>query len=350
MEMDIWNTYEPIKNTVTVELGEEISQSPEDYIQSGNKTAVKETKLDMEKVVVEKTGTYDVEASYKDKSAKFQIKIVDTTKPELTLTEAAKGYKVIVGKEKKASELIKSVEDLSGIEKLSFGEGYTKEVSDKKGIELLEQYSFVFPEVGEQKITISAVDNNKNVAEETITVKVVEDYINHVSGFMDRNVVKGTADVDWMDGITWDDKIKSVTADASGVDVNTVGEYTVKYNILGDDNETIVVKENKVRVTEPYGMPVSSAGGYAGNRNNSGGTGASGGNSGGSGGYSYSAGGSGNSGSSGGSSSGGSSGGSGNGSGGSGHQPGQSWEGNKTDEGDIDYNGNTGESGTWNPF
>lgn len=272
---NIWNTYEPIKNTVTVELGEEISQSPEDYIQSGNKTAVKETKLDMEKVVVEKTGTYDVEASYKDKSAKFQIKIVDTTKPELTLTEAAKGYKVIVGKEKKASELIKSVEDLSGIEKLSFGEGYTKEVSDKKGIELLEQYSFVFPEVGEQKITISAVDNNKNVAEETITVKVVEDYINHVSGFMDRNVVKGTADVDWMDGITWDDKIKSVTADASGVDVNTVGEYTVKYNILGDDNETIVVKENKVRVTEPYGMPVSSAGGYAGNRNNSGGTGAS---------------------------------------------------------------------------
>ena len=157
---------------------------------------------------------------------------------------------------------------------------------------------------------------------------------------MNLNVNQGESK-DWMEYITWDEKIKSVTPDASGIDLNTPGEYTLKYNILGDDNETKVVKEVNVTVLAPLITYDSSGNGSAGSGYSGagGGTRRSGGSSGSGGSYGGS-----------GSSNGGSSG-SGNSGSGNGMQPGQSWEGTKTDEGYIDgSNGNTYEEGTWDPW
>ena len=88
---------------------------------------------------------------------------------------------------------------------------------------------------------------------------MLEDYKSHISGFAERTIVSGTANVDWLEGITWDEKIVSVTPDAAGVDLNTVGECKVVYHILGDDNETEIIEEVKVFVIEAYGMPGETA-------------------------------------------------------------------------------------------
>ena len=134
----------------------------------------------------------------------------------------------------------------------------------------------------------------------------------------------------------------------SGVDVNTPGEYALKYIIKGDDKETTVEKTVKVTVVTPtqaqsmadagstvrtsQGTKSKSAPSSSGSRGSGSGNRSSG---------SSSSSGSGSSGS-------GSSGSSNNGSNNNGWTPGQTWEGNKTGEGTIDnYNGNTYEDFTW---
>ena len=147
-----------------------------------------------------------------------------------------------------------------------------------------------------------------------------------------------------MNGITKDEKVLEVAPDASGVDVNTPGEYALKYIIKGDDKETTVEKTVKVTVVTPaqaqsmadagstvrtsQGTKSKSAPSSSGSRGSGSGNRSSG---------SSSSSGSGSSGS-------GSSGSSNN----NGWTPGQTWEGNKTGEGTIDnYNGNTYEDFTW---
>lgn len=335
-----FNVYEPIKKTFVMELGDKLSKKPEDYIQAGNKKALEKTKLNMKDVDNMKTGTYKAEATYKDKKAAFEIEVKDTTAPEITLTDKAEGYKAIVGKKVPARELIETVEDLSNeIKTITVDEEYCRK-KDTDSKEKLDQFEILCPKVGEQEVTVTATDYSGNTATKKFTMKVIEDYIQHVGGFMNLNVNQGEGK-DWMEGITWDEKIKSVTPDDSGIDLNTPGEYTLKYNILGDDNETKVVKEVKVTVLAPLITYDSTGNGSAGSGYSGagGGTRRSGGSSGSGGSYGGSGGGSGS-----GSSNGGSSG------SGNGMQPGQSWEGTKTDEGPIDYNGNTGESGTWDPW
>ena len=132
-----------------------------------------------------------------------------------------------------------------------------------------------------------------------------------------------------------------VTADASKVDLNTAGEYTLTYVVKGDDKETTVAKEVKVTVVTPQkaqeladnGSSVKTTGGTKKKTTRSSGSRSS------SGGSSKSSGGKKSSGSS-------SSGSSNYGS--SGFKPGQTWEGTTTGSGVIDnYNGNTYEDFTW---
>lgn len=359
-----YNRYEAKSSVVELELGKQLSKDCGKYIYA-NTDALKETELDLSKVDFSKPGEYAVTAKYKKKTAKFTVKIQDTTAPVIKLKKEE--YKAVIGKTVKASDVIEDVKDAAEIKEISFGK---HEIGlDKENENILERTGFKLDKIGKAKIKITAEDVNGNIGKVTLQVKVVEDYLAHVSGFKDFTVEQGSS-IDWMQGINQDEKILEVKADASQVDLEKPGDYTLTYKITGDDKETVVEKSVKVTVVSPAdaqalanaGNTVQTTNGvkaavqpksnYSGNA--SGGGSRSNGNSY-SGGYSsggYSGSSSSGSSSSGGSSSGGSTGSS---SGSSSWQPGQSWQGTQTDQGYIgggseDSNGNTYESGTWNPW
>ena len=192
-----------------------------------NKTALKKTVLDLSKVDQEKVGKYQAKASCDKKSVTFEVEIVDTTKPKLTLVKAESGsYQAVVGQILNGTALMESVEDLAGIKTISFSDGQTD--GNKESENPVEQVALKWDEVGEKEVTISVEDNSGNVTKETVKVKVVEDYLAHVTGMQDLTVEQGSS-IDWMAGITKDEKVLEVTADASKVDLNTAGEYTLTY-------------------------------------------------------------------------------------------------------------------------
>lgn len=335
-----YNEYSAKEPVVKVELGDKISEKPEDYVKA-NKTALKKTVLDLSKVDQKKVGKYQAKASYDKKSVTFEVEIVDTTKPKLTLVKTESGsYQAVVGQTLNGTALMESVEDLAGIKTISFSDGQTD--GNKESENPVEQVALKWDEVGEKEVTISVEDNSGNVTKETVKVKVVEDYLAHVTGMQDLTVEQGSS-IDWMAGITKDEKVLEVTADASKVDLNTAGEYTLTYVVKGDDKETTVTKEVKVTVVTPQkaqeladsGSSVKTTGGTKKKTTRSSGSRSSSGKS------SKSSGGKKNSG--------------GASSGGSGFKPGQTWEGTTTGSGYIgsgnaDTGANTYEEGTWNPF
>ena len=206
-----YNEYSAKETVVKVELGDKLSEKPEDYVKA-NKTALKKTVLDLSKVDQKKVGKYQAKASYDKKSVTFEVEIVDTTKPKLMLVKTESGsYQAVVGQTLNGTALMEAVEDLAGIKTISFSDGQTD--GNKESENPVEQVALKWDEVGEKEVTISVEDNSGNVTKETVKVKVVEDYLAHVTGMQDLTVEQGTS-IDWMAGITKDEKVLEVTADA----------------------------------------------------------------------------------------------------------------------------------------
>lgn len=237
-----YNRFEPKEKTVTVELGDKLGTDPASYIDANDK-ALSGTKLDASNVDMEKTGTYTLTASWKDKKIDIKVKVADTTAPTVKLKETE--FQTIVGTSIPAGDIIETMDDKAGIKEVSFDKGTEKTEVDSE--DLLEQTVLKCEEVGTQTVQVIVTDNNGNETRKKIQVKVVEDYLAHVSGIQDITITQGDTP-DWMSGITTDEKILEITPDASAVDVNTPGEYTLKYTIKGDDNETTIEQEVKVTV------------------------------------------------------------------------------------------------------
>ncbi len=237
-----YNRFEPKQETVTVELGDKFKTDPAAYIDAGEK-ALSETKLDASGLDMEKTGIYTLTASWKDKKINIKVKVADTTAPTVKLKETE--FQTTIGTAIPAGDIIEKMEDKAGIKEVSFDQGTEKTGTDSK--DLLDQVSLRCEEVGTQTIQVIVTDNNGNETKKKIKVKVIEDYLAHVSGIQDITITEGETP-DWMEGITADEKVLEVTADASAVDVGTPGEYTLTYIIKGDDNETMVEQEVKVTV------------------------------------------------------------------------------------------------------
>lgn len=239
--------YEPIQKEYTVELGVEPDLDAENYIHA-NEKALKNTKMDFSSVNFEKTGEYKAKAICGEKTVEFVVVVEDTISPEVILAVDEGEYQAIVGKEIKASELIKSVEDKAGIESISFKENQI-EIGGGDG-NILDTVGLKYDVSGNYKAVFIASDKNGNITEEEIDIKIVEDYLAHVQGIKDLTVEQGSS-IDWMDGISSDEKVLEVTADAAGVDLNAPGEYTLNYIIKGDDNETTVEQAVKITVVTP---------------------------------------------------------------------------------------------------
>ena len=248
-----YNRFEPKQETVTVELGDKFQTDPAAYIDAGEK-ALSETKLDASGLDMEKTGTYTLTASWKDKKINIKVKVADTTAPTVKLKETE--FQTTIGTAIPAGDIIEKMEDKAGIKEVSFDQGTEKTGTDRK--DLLDQVSLRCEEVGTWAVEVIVTDNNGNETKKKIKVKVVEDYLAHVSGIQDITITEGETP-DWMEGITTDEKILEVTADASVVDVNTPGEYTLTYIIKGDDNETTIKQEVKVTVKKKVVQQVQAS-------------------------------------------------------------------------------------------
>lgn len=283
------NRFETKQEVVTLEYGEDLSKDCAEYIDANEET-LKKTVLDMSNLDNMKEGTYEVTASFGDKKVSFQVEVKDTVKPEVTLLSNGK-YTCVAGNVLTAVQVVSKMDDKAGIQSVAFAESQT--VIESESDNLLDAVGLKYDKAGTYENKVSVTDTNGNKQEKVITVEVVEDYLAHVSGFKDITVEQG-ASVDWMDGITKDDKIAKIEVDASAVDLNTAGSYEVTYKIHGDDGKTVVDKKVKVTVTTPVvtynpqnnssscgrsssgGRGSSSSGGYGGS---SGGSGGSSGNS-----------------------------------------------------------------------
>lgn len=96
----------------------------------------------------------------------------------------------------------------------------------------------------------SASDTPKEVVM-TETEEVVNiDYLTYVKGLKDWTVEKGVK-TDFMSGVTYDEKqILSVSANATKVDVNTVGKYDLVYTIIPKESG-LFTKKVTVEVVDP---------------------------------------------------------------------------------------------------
>ncbi len=250
-----YDKYVPIKEVVTVELGESLTESAKDYIDA-NEKHLKDTKLDFSKVDYSKVGEYEVTAKCGNKQAVFKVEVEDTTPPAVTM-KPGEEYRVIVGQILKAVDMVEAVEDLAGIKSVVFKDSQVP-VESETPEDLLSCIGLKYDKAGSYENEVIITDNSGNETKQPVKVVVVEDYLSHVTGFHDITTTRGTV-VDCMNGITYDEKVTGVTADTSAVDFNTVGEYTVTYTISGDDGVTTVTQTAKVIVTEPVKATVKSS-------------------------------------------------------------------------------------------
>ncbi|GAA4074539.1 hypothetical protein [Amphibacillus indicireducens] len=239
-----FNSFEAKHESVTIELGTEISANPSDYIEA-REAILSATEIDKSSVDIHTANTYMLYASWRNKTVEIDVIVKDTVSPTIILKELEKDS-VLVNTELTAMDFIESIEDQAGIKSIKF-ETNQVELTEVDSLDTV----FKFDTAGIQNVKVYAEDMSGNITETSFSLKVIEDYLAHAEGFSDIKTVQGITP-DWLSGITMSEKIVDITADDSGVDINTPGNYTLNYYIYGDDNETVVTKGVSVKVIEDY--------------------------------------------------------------------------------------------------
>ena len=217
------------RDTFIYEYGSEISTAPQHYI-NANEAILSQVVLNFSELKNE-IGIYKVSATYLGVEYPFYIKIVDTTKPVVTLKASI--FNVKLNTEIKAIDLIEKVEDNSEITAYFKGEGEEKSTSK------------VFKEKGSYVEWIVVEDKAGNQSA-TLRVKIVAGENGNkptLTGIDNIEVLKGSSfnplnGVEATDGngnnIT--EKIKILK---NNVNINEVGEYEVIYSVTNDKGHTL---------------------------------------------------------------------------------------------------------------
>lgn len=240
-----YNNYELKQDTVTIELGDKLPEE-QDYYVISNENAVKNTTLDFSAVDLKKAGSYEAAACYKDKIFPFTVVVQDTTKPTVKLANDGK-FELIEGGSLSGKEVVADAADLSGIASIVFSDNVTV---DKEKKDMLEAISLTYDKEGDYTNTCTVTDENGNAATANISIHVKADYKNHISGFQDWVIEAGSTGIDFLSGITPDDRILSVEPDMETVDLTAPGEYQLAYNITGDDEESVLQEQVTVTVLD----------------------------------------------------------------------------------------------------
>ena len=70
------------QSTVTLELGDELSENVEDYLQNLDEKILKGASLDLSAVDETKVGSYNAAVAYDGKNYPFTVEVKDTTSPQ----------------------------------------------------------------------------------------------------------------------------------------------------------------------------------------------------------------------------------------------------------------------------
>lgn len=204
----------------TIELGEDVSASPEDYLQ-GLDFAVTRSEVITDEVDTYKVGSYDVIIHHAWQDFTVKINIQDTTPPSL---EAASYLVCLQNGEKYDKEKFDiNAYDLSGDvdvslsqDRVSYGQAVT------------------YDKNGEYELQVRARDINGNEAFKSVRVLVdtpPEFICNQPDYYLAIN-----SEIDYMEGVTaFDEKDGTLTdkvvVDASAVDMSKPGNYNIKYYV-----------------------------------------------------------------------------------------------------------------------
>lgn len=105
-----------------------------------------------------------------------------------------------------------------------------------------------YPEVGTMVNAVIVTDADGNTIEKEFTVNVIENLLWNTQGIGDKSYLVGSVDVNFMDGIAWNEKIQAVTCDSSQVNLGAAGQYPLIYSIVANDADLAAGEEPTIRV------------------------------------------------------------------------------------------------------
>ncbi|QQY27136.1 DUF5011 domain-containing protein [Thomasclavelia ramosa] len=217
------------RDTFVYEYGSEISTKPQDYI-NANEAILSQVILNFSNLKNE-IGEYKVSATYLGVEYPFYIKIVDTTKPVVTLK--ASTFNVHLNTEVYAIDLIEKVEDNSDIAAYFIdenGEKSTHKVFTQKG-------SYV------ERIIVEDQAGNQSAS---LRVKIVAGQNGNnptLTGIDDIEVLKNSK-FNPLDGVkatdgSGNDITKNIKILKNNVNTDKVGDYEVIYSITNDKGHNL---------------------------------------------------------------------------------------------------------------
>ena len=212
-----------LKSEYTLELGELLSK--EDLLFNPERDDNMLKQDDIDAINDSGIGEYTVASQVGENVCRIQV--VDTTPPELVLTDLS----VYQGEKVTLDSFVESCFDVSGDVQISF---ITEPDVNTLGI---------------QTITIEATDINGNTTTATATLGVVEDKTPPVISGLSTLTVAKRSNPDYLAGVSAVDKVDGVcevTCDSRGVDLTTAGTYYVTYTSKDKDGNVAKVKRTVI--------------------------------------------------------------------------------------------------------
>ena len=228
-----------IRSNVFLEYGNKLTKNdllfkPEEYADT-----VSQEEID--KINSCDVGEYDLKSTFDGKEYITKIVIKDTIVPELVL----KNVTLYTGQ---------TISDVNQ---------FVEKANDAAGVTLNMLSQIDYSIIGDQDITIEAVDGHNNKVSQTAKLTIKEDKEGPVfSGLSDLKVTKGSS-VDFKKGVTAKDAKDGeveFTVDSNSVKLNTAGTYYANYSAT-DKSGNSTTSKRKVIVSEKSTAVSSSSSG-----------------------------------------------------------------------------------------
>ena len=228
-----------IRSNVFLEYGNKLTKNdllfkPEEYADT-----VSQEEID--KINSCDVGEYDLKSTFDRKEYITKIVIKDTIVPELVL----KNVTLYTGQ---------TISDVNQ---------FVEKANDAAGVTLNMLSQIDYSIIGDQDITIEAVDGHNNKVSQTAKLTIKEDKEGPVfSGLSDLKVTKGSS-VDFKKGVTAKDAKDGeveFTVDSNSVKLNTAGTYYANYSAT-DKSGNSTTSKRKVIVSEKSTAVSSSSSG-----------------------------------------------------------------------------------------
>lgn len=293
------NELELITNEVTIELGGQLDENVNTYVNIDNIDA-NNVELDFSGVDTTKVGTYVGYVKNGDDALEIKINVEDTTAPIAVMKD---GIVIKVDERLSVEDIVDSVDEASGKVTVTFTESIAVEEIDEvettenidEDVEAVEDTEIVtetesdendevlsstfeldgvevtndsisFGSMGEYDVTIELVDESGNQSTEEVHVVVGNEPV--ITGVKDIKVECGQKDFDFTSSVNatdfWGNDITDkIVCDTSKVNFDEEGEYKVAYTVADEYGFTatesvVVTVVGKSNTTSTSASTVSS--------------------------------------------------------------------------------------------